>query len=231
MEHHGSRLLLIINIHLKVINYRSTACSVSTVSRRCFCLIRNGCHATFKTLRVATRDIVFKIIGHSRTAAQKTGVRLGVSAYARDRAAGARGVGSDDTSAWASDSKTLFYTQKDDETLRSKAIFRHVMGAEASGDVKVYEEMDETFGATVYLTKSKKYMVIGCFSTLTSEFRILLADDPEGEFKLVQPRERGLEYNISHYGDHFYIITNQLRVFSTFEAVTSIALLDEPAVD
>ena len=31
-------------------------------------------------------------------------------------------------SSWASDSKTLFYTQKDDETLRSKAIFRHVMG-------------------------------------------------------------------------------------------------------
>lgn len=110
--------------------------------------------------------------------------------------------------SWASDSKTLFYTQKDDETLRSKAIFRHVMGAEASGDVKVYEEMDETFGTTVYLTKSKKFMVIGCFSTLTSEFRILPADDPEGEFKVFQPRERGLEYNISHYGDHFYIITN-----------------------
>jgi oligopeptidase B len=110
--------------------------------------------------------------------------------------------------SWASDSKTLFYTQKDDETLRSKAVFRHVMGAEASGDVKVYEEMDETFGTTVYKTKSKEYMVIGCFSTLTSEFRILPADDPEGEFKLIQPRVRGLEYNISHYGDHFYIITN-----------------------
>jgi oligopeptidase B len=110
--------------------------------------------------------------------------------------------------SWASDNKTLFYTQKDDETLRSKAIFRHAMGTSASGDVLVYEETDETFGTAVYKTKSKKYMVIACYSTLTSEFRFLSADDPEGEFKVVQARVRGLEYNISHYGDHFYIITN-----------------------
>jgi oligopeptidase B len=111
-------------------------------------------------------------------------------------------------SSWAADSRTLFYTQKDDETLRSKAIYRHEMGTDASGDVLVYEENDETFSTFVYKTKSKKYMVIGSNSTLTSEFRFLPADDPEGEFKVVQPRERGLEYHISHYGDHFYIITN-----------------------
>jgi oligopeptidase B len=111
-------------------------------------------------------------------------------------------------SSWANDSKTLFYTQKDDETLRSKAIFRHVMGSDASGDVLVYEETDETFGTYVYKTKSKKYLVIGCSSTLTSEYRYLSADDPKGEFTVIQARVRGLEYNISHYGDHFYIITN-----------------------
>jgi oligopeptidase B len=110
--------------------------------------------------------------------------------------------------SWASDSKTLFYTQKDDETLRSKAIFRHAMGTVAAGDVMVYEETDETFGTAVYKTKSKKYLVIASYSTLTSEFRFLPADDPEGEFKVIQPRERGLEYNISHFGDYFYIITN-----------------------
>ena len=111
-------------------------------------------------------------------------------------------------SSWAADSKTLFYTQKDDETLRSKAIYRHEMGTDASGDVLVYEESDETFSTFVYKTKSKKYMVIGSHSTLTSEFRFLPSDDPRGEFKVVHPRERGLEYNISHYGDFFYIITN-----------------------
>ena len=111
-------------------------------------------------------------------------------------------------SSWASDSKTIFYTQKDDETLRSKAIFRHAMGSDASADVLVYEEKDETFGTAVYKTKSKKYMVIASYSTLTTEYQFLPADDPEGEFKVVQPRVRGLEYNISHYGDYFYIISN-----------------------
>jgi len=109
---------------------------------------------------------------------------------------------------WANDNKTLFYTQKDDETLRSKAVFRHVMGTDASVDVLIFEETDETFGTGVYKSKSKKYMIIGCYSTLTSEYRVLHADDPEGDFKVVQPRERALEYDISHYGDYFYIITN-----------------------
>jgi oligopeptidase B len=51
--------------------------------------------------------------------------------------------------------------------------------------------------------------VIGCHSTLTSEFRILEADSPNGEFRIVQPRERGLEYGITHFEDHFYILTNK----------------------
>ena len=110
--------------------------------------------------------------------------------------------------SWANDSKTLFYTQKDDETLRSKAIFRHTMGTPSSQDVLVFEETDETFSTYVFKTKSKKYMVIGSSSTLTTEYRFLPADNPTGNFSIIQPRTRGLEYNIAHFGEHFYIITN-----------------------
>ncbi|MDX2430614.1 MAG: S9 family peptidase, partial [Bacteroides sp.] len=111
-------------------------------------------------------------------------------------------------SSWASDNRTIFYTMKDEETLRSKAIFRHTMGTDASGDVQVFEEKDETFSTFVYKSKSNEYMIIGSSSTLTNEYRVLPADDPMGEFKVVQARVRGLEYNISHFGEHFYIITN-----------------------
>lgn len=111
-------------------------------------------------------------------------------------------------SSWANDNKTLFYTQKDDETLRSKAIYRHAMGTPATDDVLVFDESDETFSTFVYKSKSKEYMIIGSSSTLTTEFRFLPADDPTGEFQIIQPRTRGLEYNIAHYGDHFYVITN-----------------------
>ena len=110
---------------------------------------------------------------------------------------------------WAADNKSLFYTQKDPETLRSSKVFKHILGTNVTEDVEVYEEEDETFNTYVYKTKSKKYIVIGSESTLTSEYRVLLSDDPEGAFRIIQPRERGLEYSIAHFDQHFYILTNE----------------------
>lgn len=112
-------------------------------------------------------------------------------------------------STWAADNKTLFYTRKDDKTLRADRIFRHTLGTDASKDQLVYSEDDDTFITYVYKSKSRKHIIIGSYSTLTSEFRTLRADNPLGEFKVFQPRERGLEYNISHYGNHWYILTNK----------------------
>jgi oligopeptidase B len=111
-------------------------------------------------------------------------------------------------STWANDNTTLFYTRKDDQTLRSNAIFKHTVGTPENDDQQVYTEEDETFSTYVYKTKSEKYIVIGSGSTLTSEYRVLDADRPDGEFRVLQPRERGLEYSIYHFGDHFYILTN-----------------------
>ena len=110
--------------------------------------------------------------------------------------------------AWASDSKTLFYTRKNDVTLRSEAICRHVMGTAADVDTVVFEETDETFSTYVTRTKSREYLVIGSSSTLSDEYRVLPAGNPEGEFRVIQTRERGLEYSVQHFGDHFYIVTN-----------------------
>lgn len=111
-------------------------------------------------------------------------------------------------STWANDNKTLFYVVKDDQTLRTDRIYKHVFGTNVAQDALVYRETDETFNAFVYKTKSKKYIVIGATSTLTSEFRILEADNPSGEFRIFQERIRGLEYHIFHYGSKFYILTN-----------------------
>ncbi|WP_372918824.1 S9 family peptidase [Salegentibacter sp.] len=111
-------------------------------------------------------------------------------------------------STWAADNKTLFYTKKDDQTLRSYRIYKHVLGTDSSEDELVFEEEDETFNTYVYKSKSREYIIIGSSSTLTTEYRILKADDPAGEFKVIQDRERGLEYSIAHFGDHFYVLTN-----------------------
>lgn len=109
---------------------------------------------------------------------------------------------------WAADNKTVFYTRKDPQTLRSYQVYRHVLGTPVEDDALVFEETDETFSCGVYRTKSDEYLVIYTSQTLSQEYRVLKADDPMGEWRVVQPRERDLEYGISHYGDHFYIVTN-----------------------
>lgn len=110
--------------------------------------------------------------------------------------------------AWANDNKTFFYTMKDSVTLRSERIYRHKLGTDPSEDAVVYTEKDDTFYTGISKTKSKKYLVIWSGSTLTNDYQILDANTPEGKFQAFTPRERGLEYNIDHYRDKFYIVTN-----------------------
>jgi oligopeptidase B len=109
--------------------------------------------------------------------------------------------------AWANDNVTLFYTRKDN-ALRAYKVFRHKVGKSPSDDKEIYHEKDETFNTTVYKTKSDKFLIIGSFSIVSSEYRILSADEPNGDFRIFQERERDVEYYIDHYKDIFYIKTN-----------------------
>lgn len=109
---------------------------------------------------------------------------------------------------WANDNKTLFYTKQDPETLRSFQIYRHVLGTDPAEDVLVFQEDDVTFGCFVFKTKSEKYIIIGSNQTLSTEYRYLDADSPEGEFTVIQPRERDHEYDVDHFEGDFYIRTN-----------------------
>ncbi len=112
-------------------------------------------------------------------------------------------------STWANDNLTLFYTRQDEQTLRSDKVFKHKLNTDSTEDTLVYFEKDDTFSVEVTKEKSKKYIVISSSSTMTTEFRTLLADQPDGEFKVFQKRVRGLEYDIAHFGDHFYVLTNK----------------------
>lgn len=126
--------------------------------------------------------------------------------------------------AWANDNRTIFYTVKD-EALRPYKIFKHRLGTSATEDEEVYHEADPTFLTYVYKSKSKKYIIIGSYQTVSNEFRVLAADNPDGAFRVIQPRERMLEYNIAHYADKFYIHTNldaqNFRLMATDEEKTT----------
>jgi oligopeptidase B len=131
------------------------------------------------------------------------------------------------SAVWANDNKTIFYTTKDKVTLRSDKVWKHVLGTDVKNDELVYHEKDETFYVDISKSKSKKYLSIFSGSTLTTEYQILSADNPNGKFKIFQKRVRGLEYDVSHYGDHFYIVTNKdkatnFKLMKTSETATAM---------
>ncbi|MCB0447150.1 MAG: S9 family peptidase [Gelidibacter sp.] len=132
------------------------------------------------------------------------------------------------SSTWANDNKTLFYTKKDLKTLRSDKIYKHKLGSTTKKDALVFHEKDDTFGVAVYKSKSRKYIIIACYSTLTNEYHVLNANTPDEPFKVFQERVRGLEYSISHYDNHFYIVTNlndatNFKLMKTPETATQLA--------
>lgn len=108
---------------------------------------------------------------------------------------------------WANDNKTVFYATKD-TTLRPDKIMKHVLGTDPAEDSEIFHETDNTFNTYVYKSKSRKYIFIISSSTLSTEYRFLDADNPDGEFEIFNPRERDHEYSVSHFQDKFYIVTN-----------------------
>ncbi|MET9343799.1 S9 family peptidase [Nonomuraea sp. NPDC003804] len=125
--------------------------------------------------------------------------------------------------AWSADGTTFFYTRVDD-AWRPYQVHRHVLGTDAADDVLVYEESDERFWVGIGLTRSEKYLVLGAGSKITSEVRILDAEDPTGEFRVVRPRVTGVEYGVEHAGDRFFVLHNEHA--ENFELAT--APLDDP---
>ena len=111
-------------------------------------------------------------------------------------------------SAWAKDNSTFFYCTKNKISLLSEKIWRHKLGSDLSTDVMVYQENDPSFYIGVYSSKSEDYIIIYNSSTIVSDYQVLKADNPTGQFQSFTPRESKHEYSISHYGDKFYIVTN-----------------------
>src|SRR5947209_6607630 len=113
--------------------------------------------------------------------------------------------------AWAADNKTLFYTVED-SAKRQYRLYRHTLGDPAASDALVYEEKDERFNVDVQRTTSRKLILLGIASHITSEFRFLDASAPTGEFKMIEPRRDGVEYYPDHRatetGGHFLIRIN-----------------------
>lgn len=109
--------------------------------------------------------------------------------------------------AWGNDNRTGFYT-KVDSTNRPFKLFRHTLGS-TSDDVLIHHEEDESFFIDVGTTRSEAYILMSLNSKVTSEIHYLDANNPTGSFQVIQPRSSGVEYQVEHHSNDFYIVTNE----------------------
>jgi oligopeptidase B len=116
---------------------------------------------------------------------------------------------------WDLGGSTIFYSTVDD-AWRPDKVWRHTLGTAADDDVVVFHEPDERYWTGVGRSRSDRYLMIVSGSKTTSEYRVLEADDPTGEFRVVAPRRQGVEYNVEHAvvagEDRFLILHNHEAV-------------------
>ena len=113
------------------------------------------------------------------------------------------------STAWSSNSNNFFYVKKNEQTLRPEKVFLHDISKPKDLDTFIYYEEDETFSVHVNESKSKDYIFLSSFSTLTSEYQFIKSSEPFSDFRLIQKRTKNLEYSVSHFKDKFYIINNK----------------------
>ena len=127
------------------------------------------------------------------------------------------------SAVWAADNRTIFYTVEDATTKRSHRLYRHSAGS-GEPDTLIYEEADERFRIEIERTRSGAFLLLVIASHTTSEVRFLPAAQPNGEFRVIAPRESDHEYYVDHHpnpltreqrganpadtGGYFFIRTN-----------------------
>jgi oligopeptidase B len=109
--------------------------------------------------------------------------------------------------AWGNDCQTVFYTQVD-AAHRPFKLFRHQLNSAIESDVLVYHETDDFYYLNIDKTRSEAYLLMNLSSKITSEIHYLDANNPTGEFQVIRPRTTGVEYDVEHHSDVFYIVTN-----------------------
>lgn len=110
--------------------------------------------------------------------------------------------------AWGRDQKCVYYTKFDDAH-REHEIWKHTLGDDTS-DVLIYSEPDSVFSVRFFKTRSGRFLMFGSGSSESDEYYYIdLIENPEAvSGTMIQPRVDGMQYDVDHHGDHFYIVTN-----------------------
>ncbi len=110
----------------------------------------------------------------------------------------------DGSMTWANDSSTLFAVNMD-EASRPSTLWRL---SRSEPPQQVYHEADQRFLLHVYRSSSEEWLLAGSHSKNTSEIRLLAADHPTGDWRLVSERKTGHEYHVDHGPNGLVIRSN-----------------------
>jgi oligopeptidase B len=103
----------------------------------------------------------------------------------------------------------LFYTSKNDVTLLSEKIKRHTLGSDAKADVVVYDEKDKSNYIGISKSKNNQFIFIYSGATLSTELRMINANEPMANFKVFAPRMKEVIYDVVTLDNKFLIVTNK----------------------
>jgi oligopeptidase B len=123
---------------------------------------------------------------------------------------------------WTADSSALLYVAKDPVTLLGNRVCLHRLGTDAAADRLVYEQEDEAFYTSVGKTKDERFLLVISSSTVSTEYQVAAADDPEVRLRVLLPRERHHEYQAEHLDGRWILLTNwQAKNFRIVEVEES----------
>ncbi|HSK67534.1 MAG TPA: hypothetical protein VK888_11420, partial [Anaerolineales bacterium] len=119
---------------------------------------------------------------------------------------------------WANDSQTLYYLTLD-TAQRPDKLWRHRIGTDPAQDELVLHEQDEAYFLFITKTRDGAYILTHHHATNTTEMCFISADQPEGEPRVLSPRQEGVEYHAAHHEGDFFIVTNyEARNFRLMKA-------------
>jgi oligopeptidase B len=109
------------------------------------------------------------------------------------------------TFALSPDSRWLFWIWRDENGRPAKVFRRPARGGE---NVLVYHEADGGMFLSVDVSESRAFIMIGSGNHETSEIRLISAAEPEAEPRVVEPRQAGVRYSLTHWNGRFVVLTN-----------------------